>query len=224
MTSGNHRAAFANDPRFMARVAAQLGEPKQVSRQKLPGKTVEEPSATPKKSAATRRAEKVAEINKESRFDSLHFDPDSGVLTAVLSGAALLGLNPMLRMHDAKASKLKATWRKRIEALRYENPQVYDSWRKAARFPLIVEEVYITAESSCLDSEAVCAGCKPIIDAFVREGFLPDDDLTHIAHPIPYTRRGRNPGIVICFRPSPTPWGLVNSATIEAAEKIPPAR
>ncbi len=223
MSKGNHRAAFANDPRFMARIAAQAGEATPLNRQKLAPAKVEEP-ATKQKSASTKRAEKVAEQNKESRFDSLHYSPEDGVLTAVLAGAAILGLNPMLRMHDAKASKLKQTWRKRIEALMYENRPTYDAWRESARFPLIVEQVYITAESACLDTEAVCAGCKPIVDAFVRAGFLPDDDTKHIAHPIPYTRRGANSGIVICFRPAPAPWGLVNSATMAVADKIPPAR
>lgn len=145
-------------------------------------------------------------------------------MTVVLAGGVLLSLNVSLRVFDAKATRLKNTWKKRIEALRYENQDVFDQWRSTARYPVIVEEVYITAERTCLDSESVCAACKPIIDAFVAVGFIPNDDPQHILHPIPLTRRGANAGIVLRFFPAPAEYGLISTEAMQAALDIPPVQ
>ena len=221
MGKPNHRAAFANDPRLMARIAAQ----------KLPGNAalalptpsapiVEEP-AKKSVSAATKRANKVQVQNMESRYDTVSFCPTTGSLTVVLAGAALLSLNVSLRLFDAKQTKLKKTWKERIRALLYENPAVFSQWHAAARFPVIVEEVYITGESQCLDSESVSASCKPVIDALVIAGILPDDDPKHVVHPIPFTKRGANPGLVIRLYPSPSEHGLISVEAMAAARDIP---
>jgi hypothetical protein len=134
----------------------------------------------------------------------------------------LLSLNIMLRMHDAKGTGLKRTWQKRVEALMLENRQVFEQWRLSATYPIVIEEVYITGESCLLDNEAVCAACKPIIDAFVSYGFIPDDSPKYVAHPIPFTERGRFPGLLIRFRPSPRAWGLIDDKTILHARAMTP--
>lgn len=213
----NHRNAFRNDPRFLERLAKQGislgGDPEA-------GSTPAE-SVTPKApSNATKRLQKVQEANKESRQDCLAFNPETNSLSALFPGAMLLSLNIMLRLHDAQGTGLKKTWQKRIEALMYEHKAVYDQWREAATYPLVIEEIYITAESNLLDHEAVSAGCKPIIDAFVLHGFLPDDSPAYVAHPIPYTERGSSAGLLIRFRPSPRPWGLIHDETISHARTM----
>ncbi|WP_429380392.1 hypothetical protein [Pseudomonas laurylsulfatiphila] len=178
-------------------------------------------SDTPKgPSNATKRLQKVREANKESRQDCLVYDPLTNTLCVLFPGAMLLSLNIMLRLHDAQGTGLKKTWQKRIEALMYEHKAIYERWRNAATYPVVIEEIYITAESSLLDHEAVSAGCKPIIDAFVKNGFLPDDSPAYVAHPIPYTERGSSAGLLIRFRPSPRPWGLIQDEAISHARKM----
>jgi hypothetical protein len=221
----NHRAAFANDPKLLARIEAQLAGKQAVEpRTRVPAVIDTPPSPGVKKgeSTATKRMRRVQEQNMESRFDSVTLCHETGAMTVVLAGGALLSLNVSLRVFDAKATKLKNTWKERIKALRYENQTVFNQWKATAQYPVIVEEVYITAESACLDSESVCAACKPIIDAFVTAGFLPDDDPQHILHPIPLTRRGENSGIVLRFFPAPTEHGLISKAAMQAALTIPP--
>jgi hypothetical protein len=221
MAKLNHRAAFTNDPKLMARIATQLAAGNNPPASPVPSaQVVEEP---PKKSvsAATKRANRVREQNMESRYDTVSFCPATGALTVVLAGAALLSLNVSLRLFDAKATSLKKTWKERIRALHYENPAVFRQWKESAKYPVIVEEVYITGESQCLDSESVTASCKPIIDSLVVAGILPDDDPRHIVHPIPYTKRGANPGIVIRLYPAPGDHGLITQAAMEAAHSIP---
>lgn len=213
----NHRNAFGSDPRFLERLAKQGiklgGEPEASS---SPSESV-----TPKApSNATKRLQKVQEANKESRQDCLVYNPETKSLSALFPGAMLLSLNIMLRLHDAQGTGLKKTWQKRIEALMYEHKAVYDQWRELATYPVVIEEIYITAESSLLDHEAVSAGCKPIIDAFVKNGFLPDDSPEYVAHPIPYTERGPSAGLLIRFRPSPRAWGLIQDETISHARTM----
>lgn len=202
----NHRAAFANDPRFMARLAKQGCSP-----------SSEQAAGEKQRSSSKARLDKVRLKNMDSRLDVLEIDPASGVLTATFPGALLLGLNVMLRTHDAQGTSLKTTWKKRVEALRYEHPGVFRDWLKVVRYPLIVEEVYVTPESTLLDVEAVGAGCKPIVDAFVTAGFLPDDSLRYIAQPLAYTERGKQGGLILRFKPSPSPWGLISDSTVELA-------
>ena len=218
MPKPNHRSAYAADAAFMKRVEAQQRKSAPSSKSDEAGAAV----APPPRSSARTRAHKVKQRNMESRFDSVLFDEQTGSLTVTFTGAALLGLNMMLRMHDAEATGLKATWKKRVEALTYENRELQAPWMKAAKFPLIVEEVYVTAERMTLDAEGVCAACKPIIDSFVRCGWIPDDNTRYLAHPIPYTFRGTNPGVVITFRPAPQPFGLISTSTIDAAKAIRP--
>ncbi len=213
----NHRNAFGNDPGFLERLAKQGislgGEPED-------SRTATE-SVTPKApSNATKRLQKVREANKESRQDRLIYEDESKSLCALFPGAMLLSLNIMLRLHDAQGTGLKKTWQKRIEALMYEHKDAYDRWRAAATYPVIIEEIYITAESALLDHEAVSAGCKPIIDAFVTFGFLPDDSPAYVSHPIPYTERGPSAGLLIRFRPSPRAWGLIQDETISHARTM----
>ncbi|MGE8065149.1 hypothetical protein [Pseudomonas sp. NPDC089569] len=213
----NHRNAFGNDPRFLERLAKQgitLGGEPEVSA------TATEKAPLKAPSNSTKRLQKVQEANKESRLDSLVYNPETNSLSALFPVAMLLSLNIMLRLHDAQGTGLKRTWQKRIEALMYEHKATFDQWRAAATFPLVIEEIYITAESSLLDQEAVSAGCKPIIDAFVKNGFLPDDSPEYVAHPIPYTERGPSAGLLIRFRPSPRPWGLIQDETISHARTM----
>ncbi|HHH9441235.1 TPA: hypothetical protein ACP32N_003172 [Pseudomonas aeruginosa] len=220
MRKSNHRAAFAQDPRFQERIARQLqagpGTPAPQSE-----KAVDEPSLSKRKpSKATERLTRVQHANQDGRKDSIKLDTLNRVLTVTFPGAKLLSLNNMLRVHDAKATALKATWFKRIEALMYMNQALYAAWRQAMVFPLLVEEIYITGESRLLDHESVSAACKPVIDAFVANGFLPDDDPKHIAQPLPYTERGETSGLIICFRPTDRPWGLISDNTIRAARSM----
>jgi hypothetical protein len=173
-------------------------------------------------SAAAKRAKKVALANQDSRMDTLHYDSTNNTLTIVLVGAELLSLNTTLRLHNAKQTQLKATWLKRIEALMLTNMFTYDLWKQnqGRAFPLVVEEVYATGESNCLDVESVTAACKPIIDALVRVRFLPDDKPEFIAQPIAYTFRQHNNGLVLVFRPAPKPWGEISDSTMERARSI----
>lgn len=220
MRKANHRSAFASDPKFMERIANQLkldsGQPPH-----QPEATAQ-PSAPEKKpSKATLRLKKVQHANMDGRLDSMAFDAASGVLTVCFPGAKLVSLNIMLRVHDAKATSLKTTWFKRVECLRYLQKDVFEEWGRSARFPLVVEEVYITGEANLLDNESVAAACKPVIDAFVYNGFLPDDSPAYVAHPLPYTSRGTAPGLVICFRPTVRAWGLIEDSTIQVATSLP---
>lgn len=230
------RWAIASDPKILARIAAQeqnrgggqaRGMPSSIPIMGIQpegkgGCTKKEPSA------ATKRAVRVAENNQDSRRDSLAYDEASNTLTIVLAGAELLSLNTSLRMHHAKQTKLKTTWVKRIEALMLLNISVYDQWKAnhSKAFPLIVEEVYATGQSSCLDVESVTAACKPIIDALVRTRFIPDDKPEYIAQPIAYTFRQPANGLVLVLRPAPKPWGEISDSTMEIAKCMPalPAR
>lgn len=213
----NHRNAFGNDPRFLERLAKQglsLGGGPEA------GSTPAE-RVTPKApSNATKRLQKVREANKVSREDCLLYDPETKSLCALFPGAMLLSLNIMLRLHDAQSTGLKKTWEKRIQGMMYEHKAAYDQWRAAAAYPVVIEEIYISAETSLLDHESVSAACKPVIDAFVKNGFLPDDSPAYVAHPIPYTERGSSAGLLIRFRPSPRSWGLIQDETITHARTM----
>ena len=217
------RWAIAKDPKLLERIARQeeaKGRGESVGKLPLlPSEKVVEAKKPPSKAVA--RATKVATNNQDSRRDSMSFCPQSASLTIVLAGAQLLSHNTSLRMHDAKTSKLKATWFKRIEALMLTNLEIYDRWKTSARFPLIVEEVYATPEANCLDVEAVTAGCKPIIDALVRTRFIPDDSVEFIAQPIVYTFRQRPHGLILRLKPAPKPWGAISDVAMEAAKAIP---
>jgi hypothetical protein len=222
----NHRLAFGNDPKFLERLAKQGvsigGDQSAAQPRGISVAGLEQPVPEKKVSSGSRRLAKVKEANKESRNDRLIYDAATNTLAAVFPGAMLLGLNMMLRMHDAEATGLKKTWTKRIEALMYEGKQAYDEWRVAAVFPVIIDEVYLTGESVLLDNESVCASCKPIIDAFVTNGFLPDDSPTYVAHPIPYTERAKSPAVIIRFRSAIRPWGLIDDVTIQLAREMTP--
>ncbi|WP_078465871.1 hypothetical protein [Pseudomonas brenneri] len=157
---------------------------------------------------------KVRDANMDGRNDRFEFDTLTKSLCAFFPGALLLGLNVMLRVHDAKSTSLKATWVKRIEAMKLEGMPVFKEWLARAEYPVIVEEIYITPEVRLLDHESVAAACKPILDAFVVNGFLPDDNGHFIAHPLAFTERGQNPGLLIRFKPTPKPWGLIDDDTM----------
>lgn len=217
----NHRLAFTADAKFLERLAKQgiavgsspipAPSPANIKRGEQP------PDAPPKESRAKARMRKVREANMESRQDRLIYDNATNSLSVYLPGALLLGLNVMLRVHDASSTSLKATWLTRIEALRLEWPSQYSAWLKNVTYPLVVEEVYISPESRLLDHESVTAACKPILDAFVANGFLPDDNGRVISQPLPFTERGTDSGLLIRFRPSPRPWGYIDDWTIEQA-------
>lgn len=226
------RWAIASDPKLLARIAEQeerngakrgLSAGPSVPASGYEGGSQVQAVQPRQPSAATQRAKRVALNNQDSRRDTLSYDPESNTLILVLAGAQLLSQNVLLRMHDAKATQLKTTWRKRIEALMMLNLETYDLWKQnqARSFPFIVEEVYATAESSCLDVESVAAACKPIIDALVRTKFIPDDRSEYIAQPIAYTYRQPNAGLVLVFRPAPKPWGFIHDGTMELARQIP---
>lgn len=206
LKKSNHRAAFASDQAFQTRLAKQ-GVVLNID-------TVD---GKPARSGAKARLEKVRTNNMDGRNDGLELDSSNGVMTATFPGALLLSLNVMLRTHDAQKTALKHTWRKRVEALRLENPHTFREWLGLVRYPLIIEQVYITPETSLLDVEAVSAGCKPVIDAFVIAGFLADDSKQYVAQPLAYTERGAGGGLVLRFKPSPSPWGLIEDATMTLA-------
>lgn len=225
------RWPIASDPKLLERIARQeqargsKGVPLKINAAHVldspPSKGGCDPAERKNPSQAVRRASKVAENNQDSRRDTMVYSADTNTLSIVLPGAQLLGLNVSLRMHDARSTKLKTTWLKRIEALMLTNIRTYDEWKKRAVFPLVVEEVYATGESACLDVESVTAACKPIIDALVRMRFIPDDSRDYICQPIGYTYRQRPHGLVITLKPSPKPWGLISDATMEIARRIP---
>lgn len=219
----NHRRAFSTDSAFLERLARQ-GVHLDVEAFPVPapqrelskGGTPEGPNP----SRGAKRLEKVVDANKDGRRDRLVYCQKTGSLAAYFPGAALLSLNVMLRNHDAKLTALKKTWVKRIEALKLESMESFCRWRADAIYPIIVEEIYITQEASLLDHEAVTAGCKPVLDAFVKNGFLPDDSGRFIAHPIGFTERGKVSGLLICFRPTTKPWGLIDDLTIHQARTL----
>lgn len=227
----SRRWGIASDPKLLARIAEQ-----EMRKGRGGAQTAQAPNpmfgseggaaARPAKkepSAATKRVQRVALNNQDSRRDSLHFDEGTGALTIVLAGAELLSLNTALRLHHAKQAQLKETWFKRIQALMLLNIGVYDLWKgRTLAYPLLVEEVYATCAARCLDTESVAAACKPIIDALVRTHFIPDDSLEYIAQPIPYTfRQPDASGLVLVLRPAPQPWGLISESTMEVARSIP---
>lgn len=219
MTKANHRAAFSNDTKFLERLARQ-GVHLSAGRAVEPSVSsaeIDQGSPPRKESQATKRMRKVREANMDGRGDRLVYDPISNSLTAYFPGALLLSLNVMLRMHDASSTALKTTWTKRVEALRLQARSTLNDWTANAAYPVLVEEVYITPESNLLDHESVAAACKPILDAFVVNGFLPDDNGRFIAQPLAFTERGTESGLLIRFRPSPKPWGLIEDTTIEQA-------
>lgn len=223
------RWAIASDPKLLARIAEQEqrrvgGNPISNSKPSLGSESAALTQPQKKQpSAATKRAQKVAINNQDSRMDSLRYDEAFNTLTIVLAGAELLSLNTALRMHHAKQAQLKTTWLKRIEALMILNIGVYDRWkvRQGSAFPLIVEEVYATGAGNCLDVESVTAACKPIIDALVRTRFIPDDSPQYIAQPIAYTYRQQPSGLVLVLRPAPKPWGEILDSTMDVARGMP---
>jgi hypothetical protein len=205
-----HRGAFAADPAFQARIAKskstiELAMPTDCS----------EPSPEKKKSRAVLRAEAVRERNKDGRSDFVVYSLEKAAITFVFPGAVLLALNLSLRMHDAKASGMKDTWYERVRAVVMENRTRIKQWQDAAIYPLIAEEVYVTGETALLGTESVTASCKPILDALVRNGVIPDDSIKFIFQPIPYTERGPSPTLAISFRPSPKPWGHIEDETVQ---------
>ena len=216
----DHRSAFASDPRFLKRLARQGGNPPLPARQADSGPGPQTGKKECRPSVAKSRMQKVRGANMESRFDTLDLDYSTGALTAMFPGALLLSLNVMLRTHDAAGTALKATWQKRVEALRLENAVTFRTWIDTAAFPLLVEEIYVTPEAGLLDVESVSGGCKPIIDAFVSCGFLPDDSRGFIAQPLAYTERGTTGGLMLRFTPSPRPWGLIADASVERAREL----
>lgn len=225
-SKSNHRSAFAADPKFLARLAQQgvslnaaPSPATPVAPGALPAVTHAEVAneRAPKEGRAKVRLRKVKETNMESRFDRLVFDPHTRSLTAFFPKALLLALNVMLRVHNAQTTSLKATWVKRVEALRLENPVEVRAWLSNLTFPLLVEEIYISPEAKLLDHESVAAACKPILDAFVSNGLIPDDNGKVIAQPLAFTERGMHSGIVLRFRPSPRPWGCIEDWTMEQA-------
>lgn len=219
-TKSNHRAAFTSDPQFIARLAKQglgpTGEPLNLG--SVPSAASSPPvlpvQVDKPQSKATARLNKVRAANMDGRLDRLAFDPISGSLYIALPGAILLGLNVMLRLHHAKGTALKATWRKRIEALCIAQRPELVNWLRVVSYPIIVEEVYVTPENNLLDAESVAASCKAIIDALVICGFLPDDSLSYISHPIAFTERGSRSGLFLRLKPSPKPWGLIDDSTM----------
>lgn len=206
----DHRNAFLNDPAFLNRIKGQLdmGSPP--------------PPAKKPASRAVQRAAIVRKRNKDGRRDTVVYDTTAGSLVMSFPGAALLAMNLMMRMHDAKASGLKATWHERVRALVLENRATIDQWKNQVTFPLLVEEVYITSETALLDNESVAASCKPVIDAVVRNGVIPDDSSRFLSQPLPYTERGKESVLVLCFRPSPKPWGLIQDETVEFSRSVLP--
>lgn len=223
VSKSNHRTAFGSDAKFLARLAKQgisVGgdAPANVEAPFPPGTTVlEAATSVRKESRATSRMRKVREANMDGRRDRLSYDAVTNSLTAFFPGAMLLGLNVMLRVHNAKSTSLKATWLKRVEALRWESSAAFQNWLANAQYPVLVEEVYISGESTLLDHESVAAACKPVIDAFVVAGFLPDDNGRFVAQPLAYTERGDVCGVFIRFKPTPRPWGFIDDGSIEQA-------
>lgn len=217
----SRRWAIASDLKLLARIARQEAE-KNAKLGMTQVHKPEVPIAEAKKgpSAATLRAKRVATNNQDSRLDSMVYCPVTGTLTISFPGAMLLSLNTSLRMHDSKATAVKGTWCKRVEALLFTDRATFTSWKEGARFPVVIEEVYATGENRCLDSEAVTAACKPIIDALVQHGFLPDDSPAFVAQPVGYTYRQKPSGLVIRFRPAPKPWGLITDEAMQAAESL----
>lgn len=212
-----HRSAFASDPKFLERLAKQ-GVSLNTPAAAAPLPEVNPPSSPRKpESKATTRMRKVREANMDGRNDRIEFDTLTKSLCAFFPGALLVGLNVMLRVHDAKSTSLKATWLKRIEAMKLEGMPVFKTWLDQAEYPVVVEEIYITPEAGLLDNESVSAACKPILDAFVSNGFLPDDKGQFIAHPIAFTEKGKSHGLLIRFKPTPKPWGLIDDSTMHRA-------
>ena len=207
----DHRSAFLNDPAFLSRINGKLEVPSPPSPAKKPA------------SRAVQRAAVVRDRNKDGRRDSVIYDSSAGSLVLSFPGAVLLAMNLMMRMHDAKASGLKATWHERVRALVLENRTLIEQWKEKVTFPLLVEEVYITSESALLDTESVAASCKPIIDAIVRNGVIPDDSSKFLSQPLPYTERGKESVLVLCFRPSPRPWGFIQDETVNFSRSLLPS-
>ncbi|QHF00625.1 hypothetical protein LCG56_28060 (plasmid) [Pseudomonas cannabina pv. alisalensis] len=213
----SHRSAFASDPKFLERLAKQGVSPNvQTASSRQPEGSTQPSSRKPESKAST-RMRKVREANMDGRNDRIEFEPMTKSLCAFFPGALLLGLNVMLRVHDAKSTALKVTWVKRIEAMKLEGMPVFKEWLAHAEYPVVVEEIYITPEGSLLDHESVAAACKPVLDAFVVNGFLPDDNGQFIAHPIAFTERGQNHGLLIRFKPTSKPWGLIDDDTMHRA-------
>lgn len=210
----NHRSAFASDLKFLERLANQGASTNTQPAATLWPKVSTQPTVRKPESKASARLRRVREANMNGRNDRIEFDPLTKSLCVYFPGALLLGLNVMLRVHDAKSTSLKATWVKRIEAIKLEGMPVFKEWLARAEYPVIVEEVYITPEGRLLDHESVAAACKPILDAFVVNGFLPDDNGHFIAHPLAFTERGQNPGLLIRFKPTSKPWGLIDDDTM----------
>lgn len=215
----NHRRAFTADSAFIARLEAQPRCQLTAGSERTPTQLVDlERTKRGPKTAA--RIGRVQATNMDGRRDVLIIDPDKGDLTAFFPGAMLLSLNTMLRAHNAKTTALKATWLKRVEALKLSNLADFTLWTQSvSRYPVVVEEVYITGESNVMDHESVAAACKPILDAFVKTGFLPDDSGKFIAQPLAYTERGDAFGLMIRFRPVPNRWGHIECEAILSARR-----
>lgn len=218
----SHRSAFAADPKFIERLAKQgivvqgeaRSKPSTLEGALLTSDAVTTDGSKLKENPAISRMRKVREANMMSQNDRASYDPVTNALTVCFPGALLLGLNTMLRLHHAQSTALKATWVKRVQAIRLENPLVYRAWVDSVTYPVIVEEIYISPEANLLDHESVTAACKHILDAFVVNGFIPDDNGKVISQPLPYTERGSASGLVLRFRPSPRPWGYIDDSSI----------
>tara|TARA_R110002124_G_scaffold128157_11_gene288651 strand:+ start:3781 stop:4440 length:660 start_codon:yes stop_codon:yes gene_type:complete len=213
------RWGVANDPKLLERIKAQ--ELSKGTKALARNAHKQHPLSKPKQpSAAVLRAQKVARNNKDSRADSLEFSEDENTLTFVFAGAKLLGLNISLRMHDAKATEIKEVWLKRVADLVLMNRPIVKRWIERACYPIIIEEVYATTESSLLDSESVTASCKAVIDVFIKCGLIPDDSPKFVAQPIGYTYRQKPGGLIITFRPTANPWGAIGESTLLKAKSL----
>lgn len=217
--SRDHRRAFTTDSAFIARLEAQT-RGQLAAGSDRPSNHLVDLEKTKRGPKTAARIARVQANNMDGRCDVLTIDPVKGDLTVYFPGAMLLSLNTMLRVHNAKTTALKATWLKRVEALKLSNLAEFSLWTQSvSRYPVVVEEVYITGESHVMDHESVAAACKPILDAFVQNGFLPDDSGQFIAQPLAYSERGAAFGLMIRFRPVPNRWGHIECEAIVNARR-----
>lgn len=227
------RWAIASDPALLARIekqeqsrAARGLQKEQVPPQAGEGRVRPQngdsgAGSDRKPSQARLRSQKVALNNQDSRADFASYCAATNSLMMVFPRAMILGLNTSLRMHDAHQTKLKTTWFKRVEAMRYLWASEVQQWIESATYPVIIEEIYATSENICLDVEGFTSGCKPIVDALVHNGILPDDSPKYVAQPLGYTFRQKNRGVVIRLVPTTKAWGRIDDSSIDAAKAIP---
>lgn len=122
-------------------------------------------------------------------MDGVHFDANSGRLAWTFSGVDLIGVNTLLRCHQAKVNKYREQWKNRTGSLILQNQRTVREWCAQAQYPLRYEAIYLTRHNTPMDEDNLIGAVKVVLDEIVRQTEIPDDRPEYIRHPLVTSER-----------------------------------